>query len=1289
MIATPSSSRCKAAANPLAYLVFRFAAIRAASRSRLPLDHGWLLLLLAGSMPSAMQAQSGKGAIQGTVRDASGAVLPNATIHIVNTATSVASETKSNAAGFYSVPALIAGPYALDATAENMTTWKATLTLEVGQTAVIDPALAVGGVNQQVTVVGDQTTLINYQSGTVSTDLERQKIEQLPINGRVISTLVGLVTPGVEGTAVNGTVSNAQEYVLDGAVISNVEQGGVTFRQPDADSIQEVRIETTVSSARFDLPSTTILTTRSGTNKYHGTAFETNRDNSFGVARQRSLTNNTNFRAPKLIRNEFGASLGGPIIIPKLYNGHDKAFFFVAFEDEELRQSDPQALYVPTVAMRQGNFGGLTNSSNLPFTIYDPSTTMANGTRLPFNFGGPATCTAAATATCTNAINPSLISPLAKSLYAISPLPTLPGNPYVGPNFTGTTPRYIHAPTFSGRGDYHLNGNNSFYVRGSETFYHAHYLNQPTFGPPTTDQVANVSNLPTYTYSGAVGWSHVFSPSFFSEFVISQNWETDKVYTGPSPNTNYSAQFGLPNPFNVLGYPAILGAGTGGGQNSLLEEYATADNTRSQSTQILQVDENLTKIIGKHQLGFGGRFRRDHIDTVPDESPNGSTVQFDGLGTGQLNTATVASGAYSAVTNTGLASADFFLGNAYAYTSAKLHGPFQFSNKEDALYIQDDWHLRTNLTLNLGLRYEAHPTPIETNNSVPGFDFNTKAIVLGAPIPQLVASGQTTQAIITGFQNAGVTFESTQAAGLPDHLVYSNLVNFLPRVGAAWRVFGDRRSTVLRGGFGTYLYPVPVRNFYFSTYSDPPYTASLTDNFILAGQPNTDGLPNYLLRSQQTLVAGSNTTGIISSAGTPVINNASVNVVALDPHQPASVAKNADVTIEQQLKDKLTLRVSYVASAANHLEQNWSYNTAPSAYVQYVTTGLPLCNTVNCANIISKTYNGITVQRRTGYSTDNAGQINLQRSYDKGYGYQVYYVFSSAFRNGGNAFRDSFVYPLQDYAPGYAPGSLDEENRNANYLRNTSTPVHRIRWNFVVDVPVGRGKRYLTNLPKWANEIVGGLQFAGAGTIFSQQFQLTASNYGPTAPLVVYKHKNPIQDCHTGICYGGYQYFNGYLPSNLINTSNGYIGVNTANQPYQCPVDTRPTVTSAPTCGQPLPAGIPTITNSNYGSNNVVGGVTLANGTVAQNVGFAPAPSNFANPNFRRIIQGPFVFNQDLSIFKVFPITERVNFKLNVDLFNAFNNQGDVNPNATSGIQLFTASVNAARQLQLTGRISF
>ena len=441
---------------------------------------------------------------------------------------------------------------------------------------------------------------------------------------------------------------------------------------------------------------------------------------------------------------------------------------------------------------------------------------------------------------------------------------------------------------------------------------------------------------------------------------------------------------------------------------------------------------------------------------------------------------------------------------------------------------------RPTLTINLGLRYEAHPTVHELNNSVPNFDFDRHAIVVGKPLQTLIDTSQTTPGIIAGFQNIGVNFETASVAGLPERLVYSNLIDFAPRLGFALRPFGTQHSTVFRGGFGTYFYPIPVRNFYFNTLGDAPYAAQFTNNQASSSQAGTDGKPNYILRSKQVIVAGANSSSSIDSSGVAAINPGNVNLTVVDPHSPTSTVMEVNGTLEQQLKDKLVLRLTYDLSNGYNLEQNWNYNTAPSAYVSYVTTGLPLCSTTNCRNAYDTHYNGITVQRHTGYANDNSGQINLQRTFANGYGYQVFYVFSAAFRNGGNGFRDSTVSPLSVYAPGFAPPTLDEENYAVNYQRNTGIPRHRIRGNWVFDIPVGRGKRFLGSAPRWLDETIGGFQLAGTGTYFSQQFQLGSGNYGQYNPLKVYKHGVTIQDCRTGTCIAGFQYFNGYVPSSQI-----------------------------------------------------------------------------------------------------------------------------------------------------------
>jgi hypothetical protein len=263
-----------------------------------------------------------------------------------------------------------------------MKTYQTNIPLQDAQNAVINATLSVGDVTQQVTVSGDTVQLATYDSGTVSTQLDYKRIDQLPENGRNVLNLAQATVPGLEssGTRVNGLMGEGMEYSQDGAPMTNRNFGGEANTAqailPDPDSIQEAKFETLNSSAQFATPATVILTTKSGTNQFHGSLFETARNNYFGVARARQ--NPPNFTAPHLVRNEFGASVGGPVLIPKLYNGKNKTFFFFAYERFSLRQNSNELVKVPTVAMRNGDFSGLVSSAGIQQIIYDPNTTDPN-----------------------------------------------------------------------------------------------------------------------------------------------------------------------------------------------------------------------------------------------------------------------------------------------------------------------------------------------------------------------------------------------------------------------------------------------------------------------------------------------------------------------------------------------------------------------------------------------------------------------------------------------------------------------------------------------------------------------------------------------------------------------------------------------------------------------------------------------------------------------------------------------------------------------------------------------
>ena len=189
-------------------------------------------------------SQTGNGTIRGTVYDLTGAVLPGAKITVTRILTADTREAVANEAGIYVLPSLPIGAYQIVAESQGLQTWEAELVLQVGQTASIDPRLAAAATTQEITVAGDVTQLVSVSNATLGQVLERSRIEQLPINGRFITTLVGVTTPGVEGTRVNGLREAALEFVQDGAVLTNRDAGGVAGRPPGIDTVDECKEET-------------------------------------------------------------------------------------------------------------------------------------------------------------------------------------------------------------------------------------------------------------------------------------------------------------------------------------------------------------------------------------------------------------------------------------------------------------------------------------------------------------------------------------------------------------------------------------------------------------------------------------------------------------------------------------------------------------------------------------------------------------------------------------------------------------------------------------------------------------------------------------------------------------------------------------------------------------------------------------------------------------------------------------------------------------------------------------
>lgn len=1280
-------------------------------------------------------AQSGAGSIEGTVTDSTGAIMPGASIHVVDQATGVTSDTKANGAGNYQVPGLFTGTYVITVTAPGMETYQKTLQLLVGQKAAINFSLKAGSVTQKVEVQANAVQLVTTTSATLSSTLENSRINQLPMNGREIITLVGETTPGLTshygpGTIANGLLEDSSiEYEADGVPLLNRNFGGpnsmTQSQYPDPDTIQEVRTETSNSGAQFATPATAIISTKSGTNSLHGSLFETMRNNAVGIARNRS--NPPNFAAPHLVRNEFGASAGGPIVIPHVYDGRSRSFWFLAYERYSQISTSYESAFVPTVAMRNGDFSGLSNSAGVLQQLYDPATTYNSGIapcpgtpigtvnpygqnpycRLPFGNG-------IANSPGDNQIPISRLDPTTKMLYDITPLPSNSSNPLVSSNLSVADPSVFIVPTITFRVDHSFGQKDKAYIRyTSNNQTDVALRNYPNNSPATlaADGIpagaSGFQSINDAQFAAALNYTHIFSPTFYSETTASQQWFYQYVGGGgadASPDTNYEANFfKLPNNFGETGFPVIC--------SSCLMPFGGTQYQYQENQIIFDYDENLTKTMGKHQLHFGGRYRRERLSYLP--SRQNDLASFDATGTSLENPTT--STAYSGTPNTGETEADFFLGDASLY-SVTLEPPEGHGHDmEWDGYFQDDYRVTKNLTLNLGLRNTYLPGFWTKGGLATTFDFKNDAFVMTNPTSYYVSHGYTTQAIITNLQNIGVKFETSAQAGFPS-TNSENKDEFEPRVGFAWQPFGGKYGTVVRGGYGKYVFPTALRSSWQNSFSGFPYVQNYTQNYNSAAQ-SPDGMNNYLVRNPQNVYMGVNDQNVVNTSTTNAIVPG-FGITALSPNYPPDVAQETSFTIEQPLKGNSALRLSWVWTHGSDLDQTYAVNTALSPFVwemstgtipptggastigtnQYATTALNPYNNV--------TYGGLSYYGKTGYSNDNALQINYQRLFHHGIAYQIFYVYQKAFTGDGT------VYTPQDYlgVRGTAPNttvaplpggsaitpSATPPTRPANvpswetwrgltdfetYEVNAGNPKQEIEFNGIIDLPFGTGKRFLGNAHRFLNEIVGGFQLAGDGSILGQYFQPISTDWGPTNPIKVYKHGLPIKDCRSGVCLNSYEWFNGYLAPTVLPPANGGTcaskcveGLPSTYVPFVTPINNTP--------------GAP-----NYGNNNVqVTSPTLTGSPLT--VAYSPGQSG-DNPFSKTIIPGPINWTADLSLFKVFPITERVNFRVNLDAFNAFNVQGYNTPSTTDGTEpvqpggLGATSHNTPRQLQLTARLTF
>ena len=1211
------------------------------------------LCMLSLLLVPAVWGQSGAGAIQGTVRDPGGAVIPSAKVKAVHVPTAGARESLTNQVGFFLFPALPIGPYKITIEAPGMQTWEGELTLQVGQTAVVNPALKLASLATEITVAGDVTPLTVQDSPTLGQVIERSRIEQLPLNGRFLSSLVNVTVPGVEGSRTFGLREAAMEWVQDGAALVNRDTSTLTTRPPGLDTIEEFKVETNNSSAKVNRPATVIISTKRGTNRLHGSVFETLRNNAFGVARRRQ---DYYQKPPQLVRNEFGGSAGGPIVIPRLYDGRNRSFFFSAWESYRLRSSQTTSLTMPTMAMRQGDFSGLIDSLGRRYTLYDPWTTNEKWSRTPF---------------AGNQIPLSRMSPLAKYLYSVTPAPTHPErNPLVSSNFFAPGPENRTDNTLTIRLDHNFSDRDQMFLRVTHGDNMREYLgNEPSI--PTLDNSTNVTYRMTRNLSTVLSWTRSLSATFFSETLVNWSYENLDFYAGDYFH-DWAGRLGLPNPFREVGFPYIRNTGFD-------MFYVQPDNRRNNRTWIAGLDQNFTRVAGRHELHFGVRLRNERMHILPDQGGVSGNHSFNSCATCLYDPASGTT--YSSTPRTGHDSANLFLGIANSYSAIFSQKTYRFRDREFAFYLQDNWKLSSRLSVNLGLRYEYHPPLHERQGLFTGFDLERRAVINGRPIEELIRLGRTTPEIVQTFTRIGVKFLTASEAGLPANLTYSDRFGFGPRAGVAWKLSSGKRPVVLRTGYALYVYPPPLRNFNSPLRSNPPFQATFTRSFTSAAQ-SPDGLPNYAMRSAPAVIAGVNSAGAIDPRQPGSVSRGGFTINFFNPEQPLTRVHEWNLTLEREVLDNTVARVAYVGNHGFNLEQFRHFNQAPNNYVWFTNTGLAL-PTGEYSGVARRSYDKVTygdVRRyqKTGWSNYNGVTFEVQRRYTKGYGFQLFYVLSNAFRVAGDGWRDDLIPDPTTFLPGTVPSDIDALNRFMNYRRDDAIPHHRFRWNWLVDLPFGRGKAIGGNASGWVDKLIGGWQVAGFGTYRSRYWTLPTSNWGYLGNVEIYGTKYRIEDCRSGACIPGYLYWNGYMAANRINSRdaqgrpNGIMGVPDNYTPAHKPLI-------------PIPkdGGSPSDPLAPYYDGNTVF-ITLKNGTVQRT-----SMDTALHPWRNQYVAGPWSFGLDASVFKSVSMGERAALRINADFFQVLNNPGLGMPSSSNGILSLQNSSNGPRQLQLTVRLTW
>lgn len=933
----------------------------------------WAVLLALLLAAPAAYGQLGVATITGRITDPSGAVVGGAAIVVTNTDTNSAYNTVANGEGIFRVPSLQPGPYRVTVEAAGFKRFvRDNLDLRAGFTLPVDATLEVGAVSEQVRVSAE-TPLLETETSAPGTALKGENLYNLPLFQRNVTNILRLV-PGIsyQGTSMGiggGHVAGLRDTAIgvfeDGA-ISNNPLGSTGLVLPILNNVEDVKVLTTTLPAEYGNAAGGVIdiVRKGGTNEIHGLAS--------GYGRARRMQHRLFFDQYKTSQPKAGfpngeptffllpdANVGGPVVLPKIYNGRNRTFFFFGWQKLIEKKSAQAYSNAPTPEMKAGDFsfGGVGNP------LFDPASTrqLPNGTwvrdplpdrRVPL----------------------SRFDPVARKVMDIDPW--VAPNRVTTPNANGPVENIIYGEQarvfneqYNGRIDHQIRQN--VRLNGTWTYAHGNGAGRPPRNIRVLDfDAADGPTTPSNNQNFSIGTNWIINPSTISSTRVGYLRFYSQRFI-PSYGKNWPGQLGIPNisndllpSFGIPGSGGLTGAGNAGLPESIYGLAVTGPFKRANETLSLRTD--LTKIRGAHAFKMGYQVLRYRLNSFTLNYPSGD-FRFD-LMTADLQ----ANG--QPVPRTGNTFAGFLLGYVRQAQFTRSLANWYPRSGSHAFYFQDDWKFSPTLTFNLGVRY-TNESPFGTKY---GQDTNFDPKVIDP---------------LTG--RVGGLIHPTGALSGRDNN------NFQPRIGLAWHPW---QKWVFRGGLALSTVDIKYsqQNSQFQEYE------------ALANYQQNPGDPRPIYRISQ--IPAQPAFNVRPDGTSPFLgtNYGARSAQFYDPNLRNPYAMNWNLTIQREMRTHYLVEFSYQGSAGVGLINNWEYNTFP---IDFGANDPALRAAAFAAAQNYRPFpqfGSIAMRSNFGHSTYHSGSIKVEKRYSRGVNFVSFYTFSKSIDEQSNDNDGSGVAPISN-----------------------------------------------------------------------------------------------------------------------------------------------------------------------------------------------------------------------------------------------------------------------------------